>query len=428
MSNTQDYSIDHYIKNIRSQMSNFVAYEEEADKPLNQFLQEKYEKSFYSSYHSEPSEFLDNSYSAADYREDSVNRTHSNTLQHKNFPEKSNFEDPSIKIHSLESRINELLKIQDSLMKTLEDNKKLSIKHDQIDKRLIEDLKEKLSIANSRILNLEDLCQNETREKMKKHIKDLENSKGILKKENLNLISKLQEFGKDLQYIELHSKTMNEDIQVLKQQNSALHSEIMALKSEKIENLKKIDLLTNEKNSKDHKISDLQSQISLLEERVFELKNLIQSTSISKLQDLSLNTNNPEINSKLLLLSKENEDLKSQISQRPTYDQIKTAKKKIATLEKFVDSMNLSGTISHKLRSHSYEKKYSQASCLKIIRELMQEANVDNPYGLVEIVRKMRKDNKNSLKSLSFVEKFRDLIVKSSPPNSFNKPPTMKKM
>ena len=43
MSNTQDYSIDHYIKNIRSQMSNFVAYEEEADKPLNQFLQEKYE-------------------------------------------------------------------------------------------------------------------------------------------------------------------------------------------------------------------------------------------------------------------------------------------------------------------------------------------------------------------------------------------------
>ena len=122
----QEYHIGDYIKNVRNQMSKLSPFEEESDTPLNQYLQEKYEKSKFSPYNTGGSEAFENSYSATDMKYEPNHLTskfNNNPSQYNKITEKSDTNEQYMKIHSLESRINELLRIQDSLMKTLEENK-----------------------------------------------------------------------------------------------------------------------------------------------------------------------------------------------------------------------------------------------------------------------------------------------------------------
>ena len=263
---------------------------------------------------------------------------------------------------------------------------------------------------------------------MKKHVKELEISKTSLKQENANLIQKLHGFGKDLQFIEIQSKSMSEELQIVKQANSSLQNEVLLLKSEKIENLKKIDLLSNENYLRDQKLLSANNEILVLEERVSDLKTLIQNTSMIKLQDLSIKADNSSVNSKVLQLTKENEDLKIQILQKPTINQIHKANKKIANLEKAVDSLNLTSSVPSKIRSSSYEKKYSLASTTKIIRELMEETRSENPYCLVDLFKKVFNERRNSRKIAEFAEKMKDLVLQCSAPGTFPKNPSVKKV
>ena len=429
----QEYSIDHFIKNVRTQMNQISGFEDEFDTPLNQYLQDKYEKSKYSPYNTGGSfsgEY-ENSYSLTCNKED-PSRTQSKLDQSSSIPfnynEKTEVNDPHMKIHSLESRISELLRIQDSLMKTLEENKISHLKNEQGEKRLILELKEKLAISVARATALEETMKSDNVDQMKRSIKELENSKNSLKQENSNLLQRIHGFGKDLRFIEVQSKNMSEELQFMKQQNMNLENEIMALKGERIENLKYIDELSNSLNSKDRAIAEQNTHILLQESRITDLKALIQCSSLMKMQDLSLKSNNiPDVSEKISQLTKENQDLKHEISQRPTLSQIHTAKKQIASLEKAVDTINLSSTLQKAPRSSSNEKKYSSASSTKIIRKLMQETNSENPYNLIQIFQKLSKANKQSVKLIEFAEKVKDLVIKSSPPQTYPTGPSTKK-
>lgn len=417
----KDYQIDEYIQSVREKISKISGFEDEFNTPLNQYLQEKYERSRFSPHHTGKSAFEDfeNSYSAIDFKEDpgKLDISASNYFKH------IDPNDYKLKIHSLESRIGELMKIQEALIKSIEENKISTIRTEQNEKRAMLELREKLAIAQAKISNFE---KDEGKEQMKRAINELEQTKSALKQENSSLLARIHGFGKDLQFIEKQSKSMNEELRLLKEKNADLQGEIMFFKSEKVEFLKRIDELSRQINSSHSEISEKNSQISVLEERISDLKSLIQSTSLVKLQDFSMRSENPD--TKVCKLAKENQELRDKISQRPTFNQIQTAKKKIASLEKAVDSMNMCGTIKTSNRSKSFEKKCSLASSTKILRKLMQEAHVDNPYTLIEVMRRTGKENKKAAKVLKFVDKAKELVLKSSPPQSYPNGLTVKKL
>lgn len=397
---SEDYPIDYYINNAKSCISKLSDPENESDASLNKFLQEKYEKSAFSPYRTGQtiSEALENSYSRLDSKENFISKQNSTILNTK-FIEKQSSDQCQAKIYSLESRINELTRIQDSLMKTLEENKILALRNEQKDKRLIDELKARLAKS----FETEEISKNEIREKKNKQIKDLENSREELKRENTNLLNKLHGFSKDLKFIEIHSKTMTDELKSLKTLNSALQSEIVGLKAYKIENLKQIDHISSQLNLKDQTISELNTQIISLESRISDLKALIQSTSITKMHDLSFKANNSNLSK---FQAKENQEFQALGSQRPLNQ------KKVDSIEKTIDFMNLSSTVFKKKRSKTHEKKISSATSAKIIRELMIETAADDPYHLIEIIKKASRDNKVFSKSAKFVGKVKDLVLK----------------
>lgn len=411
-------------------MSKISSVYEESDTPLNQYLQEKYDKAqnptfnpgFSYSNSLENSLFLDN------FKEESLQSIPKTaTLHLQKLNEKIPHADNDMRIHSLECRIRELLKIQDTLIKNIEDNKISAIKNLQNEKKLNLELRDKLNQAASRISNLEDLLKNDGKEKLKKYIKELEASRESLHQENQSLINRFQCIGKDLQSIEVQSKSMTEEIHMLKTQNSSLQNEIISLKAERVENLKIIDMLSSEKNIKDQRINELINTIGQLEERINDLKDLIQTISMNKYQDHSLKLDTSEASYRLLLLTRENEALKTQISSRQPLTQIAQGKKKLCTLEKLVDTMNLCSSIPKK-RSKSAEKKYSSASSSKILRDLMTEIGLESPYGLIEVYKKITRENKLANKAMELLDKIKDLVEKFSPPGAFKKSPSVTKI
>ena len=389
-------SITEYIKSVRSQMSKISSAYEDSDTPLNQFLQAKYEKTKISPYNSNNSfsNVYENSFSKEEKEEFNATRGkvfRNNEGKHLGFNER-NLE--------LESRVAELVRIQDALMKSLEENKRKALQAEQYDKKIIMELKEKLSFAHTKILNLEESLQNNDREKTRKYIKELEICKESLKSENGNLIYKMQEINKDLELIEIQSRSMSDELHSLKNQNSSFHSELLSIKSEKVDLLKQIDHLTTSFSVKD-------SQVNELVLRLEDLKALIKSTPYHKFPDLS----SFGTGSQLENLTKENETLRNIISQKPNFD-ILTAKKKIDKLEKAVDGIN---TSSNNDRSKSCEKKTSLASQNKILRELTNELG-GSPFNLLETFKKVSKENKVLLKSQEFISKLKKLLTESGVP------------
>lgn len=389
-------SITGYIKSVRSQMSKISSAYEDSDTPLNQFLQAKYEKTKISPYNSNNSfsNVYENSFSKEEKEEYNATKGkvfRHNEGKHLNLNER-NFE--------LESRVAELVRIQDSLMKSLEENKRKALQAEQYDKKIIMELKEKLSFAHTKLLNLEESLQNNDREKMRKYIKELEICKENLKSENANLIYKMQEINKDLELIEIQSRSMSDELHSLKHQNSSFHSELLSIKSEKVDLLKQIDHLTTSFSVKD-------SQVSELSLRLEDLKSLIKSTPYHKFPDLS----SFGASTQLETLTKENETLRNLVSQKPNFD-ILTAKKKIDKLEKVVDGLNAS---SNNDRSKSCEKKTSLASQNRILRELTNELG-GSPFNLLETFKKVSKENKALLKSQEFISKLKKLLTNSGVP------------
>ncbi|OMJ88466.1 hypothetical protein SteCoe_9595 [Stentor coeruleus] len=431
MSSTyEDKSISNCIKSVRSQMSKISSVYEESDTPLNQYLQEKYEKvqnpTFNLGY--SYSNSLENSLFIENFKDESLQSIPKiPSFQLQKHKEKNLHLDNDMKIHSLECRIRELLKIQDTLIKNIEDNKISAIKNLQNEKKYNLELRDKLNQATSRISNLEDLLKNDEKVKLKKYIKELEVSRESLHQENQSLINRFQCIGKDLQSIEFQSKSMTEEILILKTQNSSLQNEIISLKAEKVENLKAIDGLSNEKIIKDQKVNELINTIGQLEERINDLKDLIQTISMNKYQEYSLKLDTSETTYRLLQLTKENEALKTQISSRQPTSQTAQGKKKLCTLEKLVDTMNLCSNIPKK-RSKSAEKKYSSASSSKILRDLMTEIGLESPYGLIEVYKKISRENKLAAKAMELLDKIKDLVEKFSPPEAFKKSPSVKKV
>lgn len=389
-------SITGYIKSVRSQMSKISSAYEESDTPLNQFLQAKYEKKKMSPYGSNNS--FSNAYENSFCKED---KEDFNLTRGKIFRQNEGKKiDLNERNFELESRVAELVKIQDSLMKSLEENKKKALQAEQYDKKIIIELKEKLSFAHTKILNLEEALQSGDREKMRKYIKELEICKETLKSENANLIYKMQEINKDLELIEIQSHSMSDELHALKQQNSSMHSELVSIKSEKVDLLKQIDHLTSSFSMKDSQVNELASRLE-------DLKSLIQSTSFQKFSDLSSFGKN----SQLETLTKENETLRNLVSQKPNFD-IQTAKKKIDKLEKVVDGLNTSNND----RSKSCEKKTSLASQNRILRELTNELG-GSPFNLLETFKKVSKENKILLKSQEFISKLKKLLTQSGVPD-----------
>ncbi|OMJ90829.1 hypothetical protein SteCoe_6696 [Stentor coeruleus] len=425
----EDKSISNYIKSVQSQMSKISSVYEESDTPLNQYLQEKYDKAQNPQFNPgfSYSNSLENSLFTDNFKDESLQSipktSNFHILKHK---DKIYTTDSDIKIHSLEYRIQELLKIQETLIKSIEDNKISAIKNMQNEKKLNLELKDKLNQAISRISNLEDLLKNDGKEKLEKYIKELEDSCESLRQENQFLINRFQCIYKDLQSIEVQSKSMTEEINMLKTKNSTLQNEIISLKAEKVENLKIIDGLTNEKVIKDQKVNEFINTIGQLEERIIDLKDLIQTISMNKYQEQSLKLDTSEASCRLLQLTKENEILKTQISSRLNTQTIQ-GKKKITTLEKLVDNMNLCSNFP-KNRSKSAEKKCSSASSSKILRDLMKEIGLESPYCLIEVYKKILKENKLATKAMEFLDKIKSLLEKFSPQGVFKKPPSVKKV
>ena len=403
-----DSTITEYIKNVRNQMNKISTAYEESDTPLNQFLQAKYERPNYSPYSNNSfSNLYENSFTNEDYREDLYNTK----PKAQNKRESKNIE-PQAKVFELESRVAELLKIQDNLMKNLEENKRKALQAEQYDRKMILELKEKLTFANTKNLNLEEALHSSGKEKMRKYIKELEICRETLKTENTNLILKMQEINKDLEMIEIQSKSMSDELQSLKQQNSSLQSELLSQKSEKVSLLKQIDITTEELSSKENIIQDLTLRLE-------DLKSLIQSTSLQKFSNYS----SYSVNTQLETLAKENETLKSLVSQKPTNSDILSAKKKIDKLEKVVDSLNNSANND---RSKSCEKKNiaSLASQNRILRELKNELGANSPFDLLQSVKNVNRKNKVLVKSQEFVEKLKKFLTETGVEDFV----TMKKM
>ncbi|OMJ75043.1 hypothetical protein SteCoe_25926 [Stentor coeruleus] len=431
MSSTyQDRSISNCMKNMKSQTRKSSSIYEESDTPLNQFLQEKYEKAqvpFYNSRisYSNP---IENSPSLDDFKEDSYYHIQKSSKAYISKPnEKIDQSESGLKIHSLQCRIKELIKIQDTLIKNIEDIKISSIKTEQTDKKTILELREKLNLASSRISNLEDLLKNDGKDQLKKYIKDLEASYDKIKQENQTLISRFQVIDQDLHSIEFESKNMRDEIQTLKSQNSALQNEIINLKAQKVEDLKNVDRLSCENRVKDQKINELVDIINKCEGRIQDLKDLINSLSMNKYQDYSLKLDSSDMSYRILKLTKENEALKTQMSTRPTTTTNYYGKKNTTSTEKLVDSINLYSTIPHK-RSKSVGKKFSYASSSKILKDLMNEIGLDSPYGLIEIYRKITKENKQAAKAVELFDKLMNLVEKFSPQGTFKKSPSVNKI
>jgi chromosome segregation ATPase len=382
-----DSNITGYIKNVRSQMNKISTAYEETDTPLNQFLQAKYEQAKLSPYSNNSfSNLYENSFT----KEDSP--------KEKTFKNKP--QDLPARVLELEARISELLKIQDSLIKSLEENKRKALQAEQYDRKVVMELKEKLTFANTKILNLEEALHAGDREKMRRYIKELESCKEALKNENSHLIIKMQDINKDLEHIEIQSKSMSDEMHSLKHQNNSLHNDLVSIKTEKIELLKQIDGLNSQLASKDSAIQDLFNRLE-------DLKSLIQSTSFQKFSGLS----SFQVNNQLETLTRENENLKTLISQKPTNSDIQTAKKKIDKLEKVVDSLNVSSTVD---RSKSCEKNKNLASLAsqnKILRELTVQLGAASPFELIETFKKVSQRNKVLVKSQEFVEKIKKFLV-----------------
>lgn len=431
MSSTyQDRSFSNCMRSIKPQIKNSSSIYEESDTPLNQFLQEKYEKAQIPSYISKNSYLnpIENSPSLDDFKEDSFYHVQKSAKSYLSKPnEKIDQSESGLKIHSLQCRIKELLKIQDTLIKNIEDIKISSIKTEQTDKKTILEHREKLNLANSRISNLEDLLKNDGKDQLKKYIKDLETSYDKIKQENQTLISRFQVIDQDLHSIEFESKSMRDEIQTLKSQNLALQNEIISLKAQKVEDLKIIDGLSCEKKVKEQRVNELIGTVDKCEERIQDLKDLINSLSVNKYQDYSLKFDSSDMSYKILQLTKENEALKTQMSTRPATTTNHYGKKNTSSTEKLVDSMNLYSTIAHK-RSKSVGKKFSYASSSKILKDLMTEIGLDTPYGLLEIYRKIAKENRQASKAVELFDKLTNLVERFSPQGMFKKSPSINKI
>lgn len=394
---------------------------------------------------------------------------------------------PKYKINEKDEKIRELLKIKENLMKEIDRNrveqsKVVKEKDNQIYELTLrfrdahttgEGYRKILDGLEKEVNALRRQKGGKIFEKSDRHRSDIENltvsarglgykadelesEKRVLLEENTQLQQKLLQIEKEISYIENKSKSMRDEIKSLRLKHSEKESEILHLKKDKVEYLRQIDELKRIENQRNIELESAYMGKRELEDRIQELKQLLHDSSMTKYKtaEIEENTNlgTTRLKDQLKVLKSENVKLKSAIRRKPSVDEIKKATKKIEQLESAIDSIkgNKRGR-SHSAkrirdkvqklpplrpRSAGRERKsvspssknLTMATYGKIVRELMTEFCVDNPSLLIPSAKSALHDLKNQSQNKKLVERIRTLIIDCSPPGTFEKNPSLKKV
>ncbi|CAG9317805.1 unnamed protein product [Blepharisma stoltei] len=267
---------------------------------------------------------------------------------------------------------------------------------------------------------------------------ELETAKNALFQENLILHKKLASLEKEIKNFEPESSMQNE-IKLLKANNHELEKQLTILKKEKIGFLKEIDQKSSELRSAIIKIKEL-------EEKIQELSKLLPT----RIKHKSLNSDWKE-NTKgsLKEYKNENNKLKTALRRKPSCAELRRANQKIEKLEIAIEDIRTKKRRSESAkrlrekspklprirpRSENRERKHELSpsknldsqKCTEIIRELMNEFSVNSPSSLLSNAKLLLHDTKAQSQQRKLVERLKKLIMDYSPPEIYEKNPSLK--
>ena len=359
----------------------------------------------------------------------------------------TNMKSLKAKVQEKDQIIERLTKSQDELMQSLENTKKelreVNKKKDQQVYDLTKQLQESKRAGEEHLATIRSLenevaalrksqgsrSQKESLESLKNTNRDLEKKvsnldyeKKQLLRENQLLEQKLESFEKELKFIEDKYSSMKEEIHKLRQTNSDYENQILEFKQEKVEHLKKLDEYKEAVYEKETEVGNLWNENQHLRNRTYSFRETC------KYQDKE---NYQELENKYFQLQDENQRLKKQIGRKPSSKEIQRASKKLAELEQVIEATQKRGrsVSTGRIRARSNERpplhgKISDATCRKMVRELMNEYKVKNPNDLAPRIRAVTNVSKEKL----FIERIEKLVMDCSPPGAFTKKPSLKRI
>jgi hypothetical protein len=294
-------------------------------------------------------------------------------------------------------------------------------------------------------------------EKMEQKVSELEKQKIKLYDENTQLSHKLISTQKEMEQLERQAIALRDELRSLKDKDSNSSSEVLELKRDRIKILRELEELQKLNLSLKDEAEKYRNENRILEERL-ELKEGIRNREIED-ENRSYEVNS-EIRARNIKLEDEIHNLKTELlalkdelKVRPTKRALLESEKRVEELEAVILDLQKNRVISssfdhqdidksprYRTRSTGKDKRkpnpkkdkevctLSQAALKRLITELMKEFNVETTSAIITCIKDQQKQVKSHTKWKDFIDKITSLVIECSPPGTFDKTPTLKRI
>lgn len=299
-------------------------------------------------------------------------------------------------------------------------------------------------------------------ERMEQKVNDLERQKMKLQEDNNSLSHKLIQTQKEMEMLERQAISLRDELRNIKDKDTSSNSEVFELKRDRIKILRELEELQKVDHTIKQERDKLRNENKMLEEQLIGAGK--------ELQDLSKNRINEkenkiyEVNQEFRAKSGKLEDevyalkteigaLKDELKVRPTKRTLLESEKRVEELEAVILDLQKHRTVSssfehpeidksprYRTKSTGKEKRkiavkkekevctLSQAALKRLISELMKDFNVDTTSAVITCLKDQQKQVKSHSKWKDFIDKITKLVIECSPPGTFEKIPTLKRI
>lgn len=299
-------------------------------------------------------------------------------------------------------------------------------------------------------------------ERMEQKVSELEKQKIKLYDENTQLSHKLISTQKEMEQLERQAIALRDELRNLKDKDSTSSSEVFELKRDRIKILRELEELQKLNLSLKDEAEKYRNENRVLEERLDETRLEIQEGIRNR--ELEEDKRSYEVNQEIRARNIKLEDelhnlktellaLKDELKVRPTKRALLESEKRVEELEAVILDLQKNRVISssfdqpdidksprYRTKSSGKDKRkpnpkkdkevctLSQAALKRLITDLMKEFNVETTSAIITCIKEQQKQVKSHTKWKDFIDKITSLVIECSPPGTFDKTPTLKRI